>query len=52
MDRCIRRALPTRERIARRAFELYTERGKQPGYALDDWLRAERELLAAFFHSN
>ncbi len=30
--------------IARRAFELYCERGGQHGYDIDDWLRAEREL--------
>jgi Protein of unknown function (DUF2934) len=27
-----------------RAYELYLERGDQPGSALDDWLQAEREL--------
>ncbi len=31
--------------IARRAFELFDSRGRQPGYDLDDWLRAESELL-------
>jgi len=31
------------EQIRRRAFELYVERGKQPGYAVADWLQAERE---------
>ena len=30
--------------IARRAYELYCERGCQHGHDLDDWLRAEREL--------
>ncbi len=33
--------------IALRAFEFYRERGGQPGSELDDWLRAERELMAA-----
>ncbi len=28
----------------RRAYEIYLERGKQPGRDLDDWLKAEREL--------
>ena len=31
--------------IARRAFELFDSRGRQPGHDLDDWLRAEAELL-------
>ena len=30
--------------IARRAFEIYRERGRQHGRDLDDWLQAEREL--------
>lgn len=33
-------------RIATRAYELYSERGCQHGYALDDWLAAEREILS------
>lgn len=32
--------------IARRAFELYCARGGADGHALEDWLRAERELMA------
>ena len=32
------------EEIRRRAFEIYLERGEQPGRELDDWLQAEREL--------
>jgi hypothetical protein len=27
-----------------RAFELYEQRGKEPGHDLDDWLQAEAEL--------
>jgi hypothetical protein len=30
------------ERVARKAYELYQQRGEQPGYDLDDWLLAER----------
>jgi hypothetical protein len=30
--------------IRRRAYEIYLERGEQPGRELDDWLQAEREL--------
>ena len=33
-------------RIAKRAYELYSERGYQNGAALDDWLEAEREILS------
>jgi hypothetical protein len=32
--------------IAKRAYELYGERGYQHGSALDDWLEAEREILS------
>lgn len=32
------------EEIKRRAYEIYLERGEQPGCDLDDWLQAEREL--------
>ena len=32
-------------RIARRAYELHAERGYREGYAIDDWLEAEREIL-------
>jgi hypothetical protein len=33
------------EDIARRAYELFLERGGEHGRDLDDWLRAERELV-------
>jgi hypothetical protein len=33
--------------IAARAFAYYCERGFQHGSDLDDWLRAEQELMAA-----
>jgi hypothetical protein len=32
-------------RITDRAYKLYAERGYRHGYALDDWLEAEREIL-------
>ena len=35
------------ERIRRRAHELYVQRGSQSGSELDDWLRAEEEILRA-----
>jgi hypothetical protein len=34
-------------RIAKRAYEIHAERGYRYGYALDDWLEAERETLEA-----
>jgi len=37
-------AAPDRDRIARRAYELYLSRGGRDGEAMDDWLTAEREL--------
>lgn len=38
---------PSRDRIAARAFALYAERGYRDGRALEDWLEAEREVLAS-----
>ena len=37
------------EEIRRRAYEIYLERGEQPGRELDDWLQAERELKRGLF---
>jgi hypothetical protein len=31
-----------------RAYELYEQRGKGHGFALQDWLEAEAEVLAQF----
>lgn len=33
----------TSEEVAKRAYELYVERGRENGGALDDWLAAEKE---------
>jgi DUF2934 family protein len=33
--------------IAARAYELYEERGRQPGHEQEDWNRAQRELQQA-----
>lgn len=38
--------LSPQEKIALRAYEIYLERGGSPGNPLEDWVRAERELLA------
>ena len=35
------------EEIRCRAYEIYLERGQQPGAELDDWLQADRELEGA-----
>ena len=35
---------PRLEEIRIRAYEIYIERGGQPGHDLEDWLQAEREL--------
>ncbi len=32
--------------IAKRAYELYVERGYRHGCAMEDWLDAEREILS------
>jgi len=32
-------------RIAERAYRLYEERGSEPGREIEDWLRAEEEIL-------
>ncbi|MGA3093354.1 MAG: DUF2934 domain-containing protein [Terriglobales bacterium] len=32
------------ERIRRRAYELYEQRGKTAGHEMDDWLQAELEM--------
>jgi len=38
--------LSTHEKIAVRAYEIYLERHGAPGNPLDDWVRAESEILA------
>jgi hypothetical protein len=35
--------VPTLDAIARRAYELFEERGREDGRDRDDWLQAERE---------
>ena len=34
--------------VRMRAYELYEQRGKGQGFALEDWLEAEAEILARF----
>ena len=35
------------ERMARRAYELYEQRGRQEGRDVEDWLNAEQQLAGA-----
>jgi hypothetical protein len=34
------------DEIRRRAYELYEARGSKPGYEHEDWVHAEREIMA------
>jgi hypothetical protein len=36
----------SKQDIASRAYGLYTQRGREPGKDVDDWIRAEEELWA------
>lgn len=36
------------EEIRRRAYELYEERGRQQGLEVQDWVRAETEILSKY----
>ena len=37
---------PTTDAIAGRAYQIFVERGREPGDPVDDWRRAEAELRA------
>jgi hypothetical protein len=37
-------------KIRERAYQLYQERGSTPGFENEDWLKAEREVLARQNH--
>ena len=43
-------ATPNDDAIAKRAYELYLQRGSVSGHELDDWLEAEAELSSAAAH--
>jgi len=34
-----------REQIEKRAYEIYEARGAEPGHELEDWVRAESEMM-------
>ena len=38
---------PTQEQIARRAYDIFVERGQPEGQDLEHWLEAEKQLRAA-----
>jgi len=42
------RRAPTHDEIAQLAFSLYESRGRQDGQDVEDWLRAEKELVRRY----
>lgn len=46
----VKGAAPEPSRIAERAYDLYVKRDRQDGRALEDWLKAEQQLLATVSH--
>ena len=46
-EQAAQRAEAYQGRIAQRAYELYEQRGRQEGRALEDWMNAERQLVGA-----
>lgn len=50
MEEANSREHPSEERIRQRAYEIHRARGGGSGQELDDWLQAERELLAEQEH--
>lgn len=46
----VKGAAPEPSCIAQRAYALYLQRDRQDGRALEDWLKAEHQLLEAVSH--
>jgi hypothetical protein len=44
--KAVSRPTAAEEQIRFRAYQLYEERGKIDGFELDDWLRAEAEIMS------
>ena len=42
-----KQSIPLEEQIRKRAHQIYLQRGRQHGSAVDDWLQAEAELRQA-----
>jgi hypothetical protein len=40
--------LQIQQQIRLRAYQIWQQRGSQPGSSLDDWLQAEEEIIAEF----
>ena len=38
------------DQVARKAYELYEQRGEEPGHDLEDWLTAERLVQEELLH--
>jgi hypothetical protein len=36
---------PSEEEISARAHQIFLKRGGEPGHDMEDWLKAERELM-------
>lgn len=47
MAQAFKRAVIDHTHIEQRAYELYEQRGRQDGYDLEDWLKAEHELAGS-----
>jgi hypothetical protein len=47
MAQALKRAVIDHTHIEQRAYELYETRGRQDGYDLEDWLKAEHELAGS-----
>lgn len=45
-DRQPEQSAITDDEVRHRAYQLYLQRGAVPGYEVEDWLQAQRELLA------
>lgn len=41
------RDVAVQERVRQRAYELYVKRGNEAGSEVDDWLKAEDEIVLA-----
>jgi hypothetical protein len=41
---------PREEHVRARAYQIFKERGGQPGHEMDDWVQAEYELLQLPVH--
>src|SRR2546422_10554375 len=42
---CMQVNRPTDQQIRQRAYEIFVQSGRKPGYEVDNWLQAEYELM-------